>query len=333
MSRHHVGSSTTFPAIGTSVTVVATVADALAEATALTRRRLTELDRAASRFRADSELAQINSISAALAHTDPHAHLSVAVGRVLAACLSAAVHTERLTDGLVCASLGADLAACGYDDDLAVVRARPAADTENRSPVAAGPPVPHRLTFDEQRRRLTITAGVALDLGASAKAWAADTIAAELARHGKGGFLVNLGGDIAVAGDVPMGGWAIGVRGPDDIDVGAVRGTGQAFATSSTLLRTWHHHGSRQHHIIDPRTGGPAATRWAQITCAAPTAVQANAASTAAIIHDAGAPQWLCEREIPACLISTDRRIITTPGWPDMPDRVPAPDLTGSAMP
>ncbi|MEP9393649.1 FAD:protein FMN transferase [Gordonia sp. VNQ95] len=305
-----------FSAIGTTVTVLCTVADELDEAAALMRRRLAELDRAASRFRTDSELAQINTASAERARTDPDGSVCLPVGEVLARCLGAAVHAERLTDGLVCASLGAELAACGYDDDIDIVRARTDTGSRPTPEHTARQAVSRRTDFDEQRARVTLPAGTALDLGAVAKAWAADAIAEELARSGSGGYLVNLGGDTAVSGVVPDDGWAIGVLGPDGAQVQVVRSDGQAFATSSTRLRTWRQHGRHRHHIIDPRTGMPAHTRWAQATCAAPTAVQANAASTAAVILDDRAPDWLTARRVPACLIAADHQITTAPGWP-----------------
>ncbi|WP_030515588.1 FAD:protein FMN transferase [Nocardia sp. NRRL WC-3656] len=311
--RGAVAASETFPAIGTSVVVVCTDARELARAVGLVRARLDELDRAASRFRADSELAVINSRSADAARRGRSEQLRIPVGTTLGSCLRAAMRTQRLTSGLVSASLGAALIACGYDDDLDVVRAR-----GDAGPVAIDPssiPLRHMI-FDEQRWEVTLPAGTALDLGASAKAWAADTIAAELAATGPGGYLVNLGGDIAVAGAVPPHGWSIGVKDWNDVVVQVVTSTGQAFATSSTRLRTWMRGGVRRHHIIDPRTGRSARTRWAQVTCAGPDAVQANAASTAAIVLDDQAPRWLADRSVPACLMTVDHEVVTTPGWP-----------------
>ena len=55
---------------------------------------------------------------------------------------------------------------------------------------------------------LTMPAGVQLDLGATAKAWAADRSAARIAQQLGGGVLVSLGGDIAVAGPPPAAGLA-----------------------------------------------------------------------------------------------------------------------------
>jgi len=328
-----VSATETFAAIGTTVSVTCTDRRELGRAAALMRIRLGALDGAVSRFREDSELARINARSAALARTDPSRSLRVLVGTTLSACLTAALRAERLSNGLVCASLGAELAACGYDADLAVVTAR--GEREQAGALATRDfPVPGRrrrevrragLVFDSGCGLLVLPAGVALDLGASAKAWAADTIAAELAATGTGGYLCNLGGDIAVAGAAPPGGWAIGVRDWTGTVRHTVCSTGQAFATSSTKVRTWIHQGSARHHIIDPRSGSPARAWWAQVSCAAPDAVQANAASTAAVILGAAAPRWLRDRGVAACLIGSGGRITTTPGWEAGPTREARP--------
>ncbi|MQY25955.1 FAD:protein FMN transferase [Nocardia aurantia] len=306
--------STRFAAIGTTVGVVCTEPDELANAAAVLRARLGELDRAASRFRPDSELAVINSRSADLARAKHDARLRITVGPMLGACLRAALRAERMTGGLVSPTVGAALVACGYDEDLDAVRGRDG--VRDGEPAPPRPAPVGRVFLDERQSRLELPAGTLLDLGASAKAWAADTIAAELAATRPGGFLVSLGGDIAVVGDPPPEGWAIGLRDRNDVVAQVVRSTGQAFATSSTRLRTWNDHGIHRHHIIDPRTGLPARTRWAEVTCAGPDAVQANTASTAAIVLDDRASRWLAERGVPARLTTVHGDVVTTPGWP-----------------
>ncbi|AHH18876.1 ApbE-like protein [Nocardia nova SH22a] len=311
-TRAETTASATFPAIGTTIGVVCTEARELTSAVELVRSRLAELDRAASRFRPDSELAVINSRSARLLRTEPAGRLRVPVSALLGACLAAATRAERLTGGLVSPSLGAELIACGYDEDIDAVRARTGTHHTPRIRL----PLRREAEFDADRCEVVLSAGTVLDLGACAKAWAADAISAELGAMSSAGFLVNLGGDIAAAGPPPPGGWAIGVRDWDDTVTQVVHATGQALATSSTRLRAWVERGVHRHHIIDPRTGQPARTGWAQVTCAGPDAVQANAASTAAIILGDRAPAWLAERGVPARLTAADHQVTTTPGWP-----------------
>jgi thiamine biosynthesis lipoprotein len=159
-----------------------------------------------------------------------------------------------------------------------------------------------------------------LDLGATAKAYAADLIAARLGRELRGGFLVNLGGDIAVSGLLPVGGWDIGVEDEHGVVRQVVVSSGHAVATSSTRRRTWTADGEQRHHIVDPRTGRTASTAWSQVTCAGVSALEANAASTAAVVLGSEAPEWLAGHGIPARLDADLGRAVVTPGWPN-PER------------
>ena len=180
--------------------------------------------------------------------------------------------------------------------------------------------------------RVTVPAGCLLDLGATAKAHAADVLADRLATRLPGGFLVDLGGDIAVGGPPPEGGWRVGVEDADEhvVQVLALH-PGQAVATSSTRLRTWTAaDGTTRHHVVDPRTGVTAAATWAQVTVVAASALEANAASTAAVVLGPEAPAWLGTTGLPARL-DTGTDVVTTPGWPapvaaDAPR--PAPEVT-----
>jgi thiamine biosynthesis lipoprotein len=234
------------------------------------------------------------------------------VSSVFASSLAAALRAARLTDGLVDPTVGAAVVASGYDADLAVVRSRDAAP---RPP--AHVPGWQSLDFDPATRRLRVPQGMLIDVGASAKAHAADTVARRLAARLPGGFLVSLGGDIAVSGDLPPEGWQVAVEGGEGECRQVVASTGQALATSSTALRTWTQDGERQHHIIDPRTGRPAQRVWEQVTCAGASALEANAASTAAIVLGAAAPAWLEAHGIPARLDhASGGLVVTTPGWP-----------------
>jgi thiamine biosynthesis lipoprotein len=100
-----------------------------------------------------------------------------------------------------------------------------------------------------------------------------------------------------------------------------VTSTGQAIATSSTQRRVWQTDDGPRHHIVDPRTGRTASTVWSQVSCAATSCLEANAASTAAIVLGADAPDWLVEHGIPARLETLDGHVVTTPGWPDASTR------------
>jgi thiamine biosynthesis lipoprotein len=128
---------------------------------------------------------------------------------------------------------------------------------------------------------------------------------------------VSLGGDVAVAGPVPAEGWPVGIAdGHRDRDVAAtVALRGGGLATSSTTQRRWRRGGREVHHILDPRTGAPAPVIWRTVSVAAASCVEANTASTAAIVLGATAPAWLWRRRLPARLVRHDGAVVGTCGW------------------
>jgi thiamine biosynthesis lipoprotein len=179
------------------------------------------------------------------------------------------------------------------------------------------------VTVDVPAGKLTVPADVQLDLGATVKAWAADRSAAQIAARLNCGVLVSLGGDTAVAGPPPGNGWPIRVQDatmpleetPDGpTQVVSIRSGG--LATSSTAARRWHHGGDVLHHILDPRTGLPAAPVWRTVSVAAATCADANTAATAAIIRGDRAPAWLASLNLPARLVSVEGTVTTVAGWP-----------------
>jgi thiamine biosynthesis lipoprotein len=88
------------------------------------------------------------------------------------------------------------------------------------------------------------------------------------------------------------------------------------LATSSTAARRWHHGGDVLHHILDPRTGLPAAPVWRTVSVAAATCADANTAATAAIIRGHRAPAWLTSLNLPARLVSQEGTVRALAGWP-----------------
>ena len=302
--------TSTFRAIGTKNSVLVTRPEVLADATLIAQRHLREVDRAVSRFRPDSEV----SLLAVRARRAP---AEAFVSPTFAAYLQAALRVARLTGGLVDPTVGSALVAEGYDGDLDAVRGRRGFHQVR----VAGVPHWHTVHLNLSGRRVSVAPGTLLDLGASAKAYAADSIAALLAESLPGGFAVNLGGDVAVSGELPPQGWSIGVEDAAGAVRQVVTSTGQAIATSSTQLRVWDTDDGPRHHIVDPRTGRMAPVVWSQVSCAAASCLEANAASTASIVLGADAPAWLTAQGIPARLETVDGRIVTTPGWPDETSR------------
>jgi len=166
--------------------------------------------------------------------------------------------------------------------------------------------------------------GVLLDLGATAKALAADRAAVRIAEALGCGVLVNLGGDIRVTGPPPDGGWRIGIAddlAPDDVPEAAALAqtvviVDGGLATSSPKVRSWRRGAASLHHIIAPETGLPAQTCWRTASVAAASCVDANAASTAAVIRGERAPGWLAALHLPARLVGHDGMVRTVADWP-----------------
>jgi thiamine biosynthesis lipoprotein len=162
--------------------------------------------------------------------------------------------------------------------------------------------------------------GIILDVGATAKALAADRTAARIAEELGCGVLVNLGGDLAVAGPPPRGGWRVLIGDdhtrPDPDGGHGVTIDSGGLATSGTARRQWRRGGMRMHHILDPRTGAPAAGGWRTISVAAASCVDANTASTASVVLGAPAMGWLAGRGLPAWLVTDDGAVHTVAGWP-----------------
>ncbi|WP_409463000.1 FAD:protein FMN transferase [Amycolatopsis sp. GA6-003] len=292
--------SAAFPALGTTARVLVTEEAALGPATELLRTRLAELDRACSRFRTDSETSALHRA----------AGREVEVSPLLADALSAALRASWLSGGLVDPTVGASMAALGYDRDFAEITDGPAA-----APVPA--PGSHWVLFEPARRIVVLPRGVMLDLGATAKALAADQTAAEIAHRTGCGVLVNLGGDLAVAGAAPAGGWRIAL-GDDHTDAAdtTITLTGGGLATSGVARRTWRRGGRVVHHIVDPRTGEPADPCWRTVSVAAKSCVDANTASTASVVLGVAALDWLNSRGLPARLVTSRGAVRTTAGWP-----------------
>jgi thiamine biosynthesis lipoprotein len=295
--------SATFEAIGVSNTIVVDRDDALEEALAVAHAEVDALDRACSRFRDDSELTAVNRSSGE----------DVPVGSLLLAAVEASLRVAAATDGLVDPTVGPALAALGYDRDFRLVATSPRGSLDVRPAVGW-----RRVRVDRRASTVGIPRGAALDLGAVAKAFAADRIAGRVHALTDARVLVSLGGDVAVAG-APTGGWPVLVTD----DHRGVDGTGQTvgvvdggLATSSTRVRRWRVGGGDVHHIVDPASGAPAAEHWRTVSVAAATCVDANAGATASIVLGPRAPAWLERLGLGARLVRPDGHVVSTAGWP-----------------
>lgn len=261
-------------AMGTDVQIVVTGAPdatethvtALAE---LGRQRIAELESAWTRFDASSELRR----------------LCAAAGRPMA--VSAATRTLLRTmiamwhrsGGLFDPTVGRAVAAAGYDDDFTLVAARAAA-TRPSALGAEATPGCSGIVVDDLAGTATVPVGVELDAGGVGKGLTADLVVARLMAGGADGALVNIGGDLRVAGRSNDGhdDWMIRIAEPTvelDLDI-AVEG---AVATSTDRRRRWLTSSGVAHHLIDPADGRPVDSPVALVTTFAPDAATAEVAT------------------------------------------------------
>lgn len=244
---------------------------------------------------------------------------------LLAEAIAAALRGAELTLGAVDPTVGQAVRIAGYDTDFAAV---PRSGEPLRL-VATPIPGWKAIRFGRATRTVVIPRGVELDLGSTGKALASDLAAAAALRAmGGGGVLVSLGGDIAVAGDAPPGGWLVQASEDSAGEISDVEETisltSGGIATSGTNVRRWIRGDTVLHHIVDPATGLPVDSCWRTATVAAGSCVDANLASTAAIVMSNRAPRWLEERQMAARLVGTDGRVARVAGWPSEAKSKPA---------
>ena len=238
----------------------------------------------------------------------------VAVSPDLLESVTIALRAARLTDGAVDPTVGGAMCDIGYDRDFSMVATGAPGDLPGPAPI----PGWRSVNVDPERSTVSLPTGVVLDLGATAKAWAADLAATAISSSLDCGVLVSLGGDIAVSGTGPEGGFAVGVADVcgDPAAPLAVAVESGGLATSGVGKRHWMVGGVPVHHLIDPATGLPVDSPWRTVTVAAGSCVDANTASTAAMVMGRPAVSWLTERRLPSRLVGLDGTTVTAAGWP-----------------
>ncbi len=328
----------TWQALGTSAVLRLAQHGDLQQAKRCVERELAAIDRACSRFRADSDLSRLNAAGGEALEVDS----------VLIEALQVALRAARITEGAVDPCIGAALELAGYDRDWSLMEQRmeggdaaPAGNAmpgDDATPGAGAPPPAllrarrraswQAIELDRARRLVRLPPGIKLDLGATAKAWAADRAARAAFRRTGIGTLVALGGDIATAGPPPPDGWQIRVT---DNHRAGIAAPGQTIAihdgglaTSSVTVRRWIRAGAPMHHIIDPATARPARGAWRTVSVAAASCTDANIASTASILLSDRAPAWLSAQGLPARLVAHDGGVRHVGDWPAQQTQVAA---------
>jgi FAD:protein FMN transferase len=230
-----------------------------------------------SRFEPDSELSLMNR--------DPRE--TVPVSPVMTRFVEAALNAAAMTGGLVDPTLAGELDQAGYGDhfdSIPVPLRRALALAPPRAPGGPNPTASWReVQVDRGAGTVTRPPGMRLDSGGIVKGLFGDLLAAVLSKHES--FAVDAAGDVRFGGSGSLL-RPIRVASPFDESVLHVfeleRG---AVATSGISRRSWlDGDGRPAHHLLDPASGRPAFTGVVQVTALAPTGVQAEALSKAALL-------------------------------------------------
>jgi thiamine biosynthesis lipoprotein len=151
--------------------------------------------------------------------------------------------------------------------------------------------------------------GLEIDLSAVAKGYAVDAMADRLEAEGFANYLVEVGGEMRIAGTKAGGEpWRVGIEAPlrDRRDVyDAIGVTNTAIASSGDYRNYVEIDGQFYSHTIDPRTGAPVTHATAGVTVLAPSAGFADALATALLVLGVEDGLELVERENIAALFLT----------------------------
>jgi thiamine biosynthesis lipoprotein len=265
-----------FRVMGTNAHLIVVASDGrhARHAALAARDRLHELEARWSRFRPDSEVSRLNAASGA----------PVVVSADTLGLVERAVEGWRRTQGSFDPTVLDALVEQGYDRDFDAI--------DHTAPAPADPrPAPGcaDITIDRVVGAVRLPRGVHFDPGGIGKGFAADLVAAELLAHDVDGVCVNLGGDLRVEGQSPDGrGWIVDVEHPlTGRSMTHVRLRTGAVASTWRTRRVWGPPPARRHHLIDPRTGEPAASGLAGTTVLAGRAWWAEVLAKAAFLDGA----------------------------------------------
>lgn len=257
----------TFAAMGGTTTVIVEGDPAALE---VARRRIVDLESKWSRFRPDSEISRLNA-----ARTTAQA-VSADTSLLVRRAITAWTQTAGGFDPTVFDSM----VGWGYDRDL------PAIDRPSVPQQLAPAPGLGGVEVDEIAGTVHL-GGAGFDPGGIAKGLAADLVATELVGSAADAALVNVAGDLRIAGHPPDDGWIVALEDPrdPDRDLLRVRLSGGGLATSSDRRRRWlTDEDTLAHHLLDPATGAPATTSLAGASVLAGEAWWAEALTKAVLV-------------------------------------------------
>ena len=292
-----------FQAMGTDVGLWLWHADGqiARQALAETEHFFRQTEARLSRFQPASELSQLNR----------SAGQPFIASDVLFQLVEAALYWRDYSKGIFAPTILKALMAYGYDRSFETItpsNGRGIRDGKHASPG------PAQVKLNRAQHSITLPQGVGLDLGGIAKGWTVQQAGQTLGRLGPA--LVDAGGDIVCVGPPPTGStWQIGVSNPlqPDTDLALLTLKNEAVATSSIARRRWQHQGTPAHHLIDPRTGAPAATDLVSVTIIGSSLPEAEIHAKVALIlgQTQGLAYLSTQANVSALLVTSDGLPIT----------------------
>jgi thiamine biosynthesis lipoprotein len=262
--------------------------------------RLDRLEQRWSRFRDDSEISALNRADGRATSVSDDTRLLV----------DRSVEGWERTAGRFDPTVLAALLAAGYDRDFH-------AGLDRERPVRSPRPAPGCGDIRIRGREVTLPAGVAIDPGGIGKGLAVDLVIDLLMTAGATGALVNVGGDLRVAGRPgPDASWSIELEHPraDLPPLGRLALTDRALASTWRTRRRWRAGGAEQHHVVDPRTGRPAWTGLAGVSVLAATTWWAEVLGTEAFVAGAAESVELARRRRTDAVLVRDDGAVRTVG-------------------
>ncbi|HVB63579.1 MAG TPA: FAD:protein FMN transferase [Nitrolancea sp.] len=291
-----------FAALGTTIEVITTDPARLADVVRHVQGCIADIDRTFSRFRSDSELIRLERSSG---------RPQRASGLFLE-LLDLSYRAFESTDGWFDLTIRDALEASGYDRSIEWL------EVEGPGPARLARPAGqwHLINYDRDRGLIELRDGVRLDFGGIGKGFAVD-YALRTLPSGSSGVLVNAGGDLAVRGPAPEGGWICEVAATEN---SATEETillrEGAIATSGLGRRQWLRDGRPLHHLIDPRTGEPGESPWRIVTVVARSCVAAEVAAKVAWLRGTEGPDWLESLGLSGRFATIDGRVQVAGSWP-----------------
>jgi thiamine biosynthesis lipoprotein len=238
-------------------------------------RQLQRVNDSMSTYQADSEISRFNALGT---------HEAFALSSDFVTVLDAALAIGLASHGAYDVTVGPVVNLWGFGPELGTNQVPGKAELQRV--------VDHigqdKLQFDRATASLLKTDPLALDFSSIAKGYAVDLIADWLLTQGISNFLVEVGGEVRVAGKNTRGTlWRIAVERPDDL-MGAVAAalmlTENGIATSGDYRNYFERDGIRYSHTIDPRTGFPVVHDLVSVTVVHPQAMMADAWATALMV-------------------------------------------------